>query len=258
VKPATSLHYVLEGKSDAPALVLSHSLGATLETWDPQAHALAQHFQLVRYDLRGHGRSPVPPGPYDIDDLGVDLLALLDRLGIARAHLCGLSLGGMVSLWVASHYPERVDRLVVCCTSARLGPASAWAERAALVRAKGTAAVADAVVARWFTPEFQAREPERVALMRAMIAATPAVGYADCCGAIERMDLRPYLGAIRAPSLAIAGAEDSAIPPDHALRIAEGIRFGRAVVVERAAHLANAEQPERVTELVLGHLLAGT
>ena len=255
MKPPKSVHYLVEGQADAPVLVLSHSLGATLEMWDPQVEALSEHFRLVRYDLRGHGRSPVPPGPYDIADLGVDLLALLDHLGAARAHLGGLSLGGMVSLWFASHYPERVDRMVVCCTSALLGPKTGWAERAAAVRAHGTAAIADAVVARWFTPEFRAREPERVAAMRAMIAATPAVGYAECCGAIERMDLRPYLAAIRAPTLAIAAAQDPAIPPDHLFQIAKALPFGHAAVVEHAAHVANIEQPEKVTELMLGHLL---
>lgn len=255
MKPAKSVHYLVEGRADAPVLVLSHSLGATLEMWDPQVEALTEHFRLVRYDLRGHGRSPVPPGPYDIADLGIDLLALLDHLGAARAHLGGLSLGGMVSLWFASHYPERVDRMVVCCTSALLGPKTAWAERAAAVRAQGTAAVADAVVARWFTPEFRAREPERFAAMRAMIAATPAIGYAECCGIIERMDLRPYLAAIRAPTLAIAAAQDPAIPPDHLFQIAKALPFGHAAVVERAAHLANIEQPEKVTDLMLNHLL---
>jgi 3-oxoadipate enol-lactonase len=251
-----SLHYVIDGSAGAPVLVLSHSLGATLSMWDPQVKVLASRFQLVRYDLRGHGRSPVPPGPYDIADLGSDLLALLDHLGIERAHLCGLSLGGMVSLWFASHYPERVDRLVVCCTSALLGPPEAWVDRAELVRARGTVAVADAVVGRWFTPQFRAREPARVAAIRDTIAATPSLGYAECCGVIERMDLRPYLAAIRAPTLAIAGAEDPAIGPEHLFQIATALPFGRAVVVEQAAHLANIEQPDRINQLILDHLLS--
>jgi 3-oxoadipate enol-lactonase len=257
MKTAKSVHHVLEGRTGAPVVVLSHSLGTNLETWAPQVEALAEHFLVVRYDLRGHGRSPVPGGPYEIADLGSDLLALLDHLGVARAHLCGLSLGGMVSLWVGSHYPERVDRMVVCCTSALLGPASAWAERAAVVRAKGMEAIADAVVARWFTPEFRAREPELYTSMRAVLAATPPVGYAESCGAIERMDLRPYLSAIRAPTLAVAAAADLAIPPDHLFQIAKALPLGHAAVVEHAAHLANVERPEKVTELILGHLLRG-
>ncbi|HEY3592936.1 MAG TPA: 3-oxoadipate enol-lactonase, partial [Polyangiaceae bacterium] len=249
MKPAKSVYYTMEGRTGAPVLVLSHSLGATLEMWDPQIEALAEHFLVVRYDLRGHGRSPVPEGPYEIADFGMDLLALLDHLGEARVHLCGLSLGGMVSLWVSSHYPERVDRMVVCCTSALLGPPSMWADRATLVRAQGLGPIADAVIGRWFTPAFRERDPESFAAMRAMLASTPAKGYAESCGAIERMDLRPYLSAIRAPTLAIAAADDPAIPPDHLFQIAKALPFGHAAVLENAAHLANVEQPQRMTEL---------
>jgi 3-oxoadipate enol-lactonase len=254
--PAVSVHHVAEGPADGPALVLSHSLGATLDTWAPQAEALARRFRLVRYDLRGHGRSPVPPGPCDIADLGADLVALLDKLGIARAHLAGLSLGAMASLWVAARFPERVDRLVVCCTAARMGPPVAWAERAATVRAQGMAAIADAVVARWFTPAYRARHPDQVAAMRALVAATPAAGYAAACGAIERMDLGPELPAVRAPTLAVAGADDPATPPEELRRIAGAVARGRLSVVPDAAHLANLEQPAAVTALMLEHLTA--
>jgi len=246
----------VDGPSDAPVVVLSGSLGTALEMWDAQVPALARHFRVVRYDLRGHGRSPVPPGPYEIADLGADLIALLDRLGVARAHLCGLSLGGMLSLWTAAHHPERVDHLVVLCTSALLGPPEMWIERAAVVSARGTAAVADSVVSRWFTPSLQRRAPELIARMRAMLAVTPAAGYAACCGAIQRMDLRPDLAAIRAPTLAIAGADDPSTPPAHLSRIARAIAGCRLAVVDEAAHLANVEQPERTTSLILAHILA--
>jgi 3-oxoadipate enol-lactonase len=249
-----SVHYQIDGPDDAPVLILSGSLGSTLDMWDPQVSALARHFRVVRYDLRGHGRSLVPPAPYEIADMGADLVALLDRIRVARAHLVGLSLGGMVSLWTAAHHPERVDRLIVCCASAHLGPAAAWAERAATVRARGTATVADAVVARWFTSEFRARFPELVQRMRDMIAATSAEGYAACCGAIERMDLRADLGSIRAPTLAIAGAADPVIPLDHLVGIARDVREGRVVVVDDAAHLVNVQQPERTTNLIIDHL----
>jgi 3-oxoadipate enol-lactonase len=248
------VHFVAEGPPDAPVLVLSNSLGSTLAMWDPQVPVLARHFRVVRYDHRGHGGSPVPPGPYEIADLGADLLGLLDGLGVARAHICGLSLGGMVGMWVAAHAPERVDRLVLCCSSARLGPPEAWLQRAATVRAQGTGAVADAVVGRWFTPGYAARNPALVARMRAMIAATPAEGYAACCDAIARMDLEPDLQAIGAPTLAIAGADDPAIPPEHSHRIAAGIADCRVVVVEDVAHLANVEQAEAVTALIRDHL----
>jgi len=251
---AVAVHAVVEGPAGAPLVVMSHSLGMTLDMWQPQAEALARSFRVVRYDLRGHGRSPVPPGPYEIADLGADIVALLDRLDVARAHLCGLSLGGMASLWVAAQHPDRVDRLVVCCTSALLGPPAFWVDRAAAVRAGGTEAVADAVVARWFTAAWRARHPDRAAEMRAMIAATPADGYVACCGAIERMDLRADLPALRAPTLAIAGADDPATPPDHLRRIAEAIPGARLAIVGDAAHIANLEQPGAVTDLIQGHL----
>jgi len=251
---AVALHHQIDGPTHAPLLVMAHSLGSTLAMWQPQVPELARTFRVVRCDLRGHGRSPAPPGPYEIADLGADLVALLDRLGAARAHVCGLSLGGMVSMWVAAHHPERVGRMVLCCTSAQLGPPERWVERAAAVRAGGTAAVADDVVARWFTPRFRALHPEIVAAHRGTIASSPADGYIACCGAIERMDLRADLASIRAPTLAVAGADDPSTPPEHLLRIAEAIPGARAVVVERAAHLANVEQPERVTRLLLDHL----
>lgn len=253
---AIPVHSIIEGPADAPVVILSHSLGASIDMWRPQAAVLARHLRVVRYDLRGHGLSPVPPGDYSIADLGADIVALLDRRGIARAHLCGLSLGAMVSLWVAAHFPERVSRLVVCCTSARLGPPAFWAERAALVRAQGTSAIADAVIGRWFTAPWlaaNASNAARAAELRATIAATSAQGYAGCCAAIEHMDLRPDLGAIRAATLAIAGADDPSTPPTQLEAIAAAIPRSRVQIVA-AAHLANVEQPERVTELILEHL----
>jgi 3-oxoadipate enol-lactonase len=255
VSAAVSVHHESAGPAGAEVVVLSHSLGAALAMWEPQVHALAQRFRVVRYDLRGHGRSPVPPGPYDIPDLGADLVALLDRLGVERAHLCGLSLGGMVSLWVAAHHPARVDRLAVLCSSALLGPAARWTERADAVLAHGVAAVADTVLERWFTPAFRAAEPARVAAARAMLVATPAAGYAACCGAIARMDLRADLPAIGAPTLALAGADDPATTPEHLARVAAGVRDGRLAVVADASHLANLEQPEAVNRLLVEHLL---
>ena len=251
---AIEVHHVIDGPAGAPVLVLANSLGSTLGMWDPHVAALAAHFRVVRYDLRGHGDSPVPTGPYSMADLGLDLVALLDRLGIGRAHLCGLSIGGMVALWAAAHAPERVDRLIVCCSSARLEPSEAWTGRAAAVRAGGTGVVADAVVGRWFTPSFAARQPELVARMRAMIASTPADGYAACCEAIAGMDLRPDLARIAAPTLAIAAADDPAIPPEHSRRIVDGVQDGRLAVVAEAAHLVNVERPAAVTTLILDHL----
>jgi 3-oxoadipate enol-lactonase len=162
----------------------------------------------------------------------------------------------MVSLWAAIHAPERVRSLVPCFTSACLGPPSAWAERAALVRSQGTAAVADAVVARWFTAAFADAQPDVVRRFRDMIAATPAAGYASCCAVVETMDLRPSLAAVAAPTLVVAGAEDPAIPLDHAELIAARVQHAQLAVLEGAAHLGNVEQPEAFNRLLLGHLAA--
>jgi 3-oxoadipate enol-lactonase len=250
-----SVHHVLEGPASGAPVVLSNSLGTTMRMWDAQAAALTGDRLVLRYDMRGHGGSPVPPPPYDLSDLGRDVIGLLDRYGIERASLCGVSLGGMVSMWLAAHAPDRVDRLVLCSTSALFGPPEIWVERAALVRESGMAAVADAVVARWFTPAFAAARPDVIAATRAELLATPAEGYAACCGAIERMDLRADLAAIRAPTLVIGARDDPSTPPQlHAEVIAEGIPCARLVVLERGAHLVNVETPDVVTELVLGHL----
>jgi 3-oxoadipate enol-lactonase len=248
------LHHTFAGPQDAGVVVLSNSLGTTLAMWEPQAAALARGHRVLRYDLRGHGDSSVPEAPYSIADLGSDLLALLDRTGIARASLFGVSLGGMVSMWVAAHAPERVDRLILCSTSAVMGPPESWTERAALVRREGTAAVADAVVARWFTRAFAAAQPDVVARIRGQLAATPAEGYAGCCEAIREMDQRPDLPAIAAPTLVIAAEGDPSTPPAHARTIAGLIPGARLEVLDRGAHLVNVEAPDVVNPLVLAHL----
>ncbi|HMI71467.1 MAG TPA: 3-oxoadipate enol-lactonase [Solirubrobacteraceae bacterium] len=248
--------YTVDGPEDAPPVVLPNSLGSTPAMWDPQFPALAERFRVVRYDHRGHGRSPVPPAPYELADLGTDVIALLDRLGLEQVRWCGLSLGGMVGMWMAINAPERIDQLVLCCTSARLGPPEMWADRAATVRAQGVDAIADAGLQRWLSPGFIEREPEMAAEIRAMLVATPAEGYAACCGVIERMDQVPELGEIRAATLVIAAEDDPATPPEHGALIASTVPGAQLAVVKDARHLATIEQPAAMTELILGHLLA--
>jgi 3-oxoadipate enol-lactonase len=196
----------------------------------------------------------VPPGPYTIAEIAEDLVALLDRLEIGRVSLCGLSLGGMVGMWLAAHAPERVERLALVSTSARLGPPELWTERAAVARAQGTAALTEMQVARWFTPSFRERAPAAVAAVLAMLAATPGEGYAGCCEAIREMDLRADLAAITAATLVVVAADDPATPPPHAEAIAAGIGHARLELVEDAAHIVSVEQPQRVTGLLLDHL----
>lgn len=247
-----NVNYELTGPDGAPVVVLSNSLGTDLTLWDAQVPALAQEFQVLRYDQRGHGATPGKPGPYSLKQLGGDVLALLDVLGIRKAHFAGVSLGGMTGMWLAEHAPERIDRLALICTSAALGPASAWRDRAALVRDKGTAAMVEASLPKWFTPALADRE-DVVAKFGGMLAAADAEGYAGCCEAIAGMDLLDGLGRISAPTLVIAGAEDPATPPAHAEQIAAAVAGARLEVLSPAAHLANAEQPEAVNRLLLEH-----
>jgi 3-oxoadipate enol-lactonase len=250
-----ALHHRIEGPEDAPVLVLSNSLGTTLQMWRDQAPALSERFRLVRYDHRGHGGSPVPSGPYAMDDLGRDVLALLNGLGVEHFSFCGLSVGGMVGMWLASEVPKRVKRLVLCCTAASFD-ADAYSSRARTVREHGVSKVAEAVLERWFTPEFRATRPDVVEWARWMLNETPPEGYAGCCEAISGADLAGRLGGVRAPTLIIDGAEDPAAPPDRAQSIRDSVPDARLTVLSPAAHLANVESPEAMTGAILEHLQA--
>jgi 3-oxoadipate enol-lactonase len=252
---AVKLQHALDGIADGPALLLGGSLGTTLEMWEPQLAALEPIAQLVRFDHRGHGRSPVPAGPYRIDDLGQDVLRLMDDLQLERASYCGLSMGGMVGQWLAINAPERLDRLILICTGSFLPPADPWLERAAAVRGAGTTAViADPVVGRWFTEPFARAHPDTVARYRAMIAATDPGGYAACCEAIAAMDLRAGLPSVTIPTLVLSGAQDPSIPPSHGRLIADLIPGSRYDLIDSAAHLATVEQADAVNELIAAFL----
>ena len=254
---SVELYHELDGPQDAPVVLLGGSLGSSVRVWDPQVPALARRLRVVRFDHRGHGRSPTPPGPYEIADLAQDVLALMDRLGVQRAHYCGLSIGAMVGMWLGANAPGRVDRLVLMCTSAHMPPASMWAQRAAAVLAAGTPeAVADPIVDRWLTPAYAAAHPKERLRLRDMLVANPPDGDAACCGAIERMDLRRDLARIAAPTLVISGAGDPATAPEHQALIADSIAGARHELVAGAAHLASVEQPQIVTQLILDHLEA--
>jgi 3-oxoadipate enol-lactonase len=253
---AVALHHRLSGPPTAPVVVLTGSLGTDFSMWEPQATALATRFRVLQVDLRGHGGSPAPAGPYSMGDLGGDLLALLDRLDVKRASLCGLSIGGMISLWVAAHAPARVQRLAVCCTTAHFGAdvAQAYRERAEYVRRHGLATIADSVVGRWFTPAFAERHPDVVGRLREGLLAVPPEGYAGCCEALAELDLRPDLATIAAPTLVLAGEEDPATPPEHGQAIAAAIPQAELELVACAAHLASVERAELVTALLLRFL----
>jgi 3-oxoadipate enol-lactonase len=253
VTATVALHHVDEGPRDAPVLVLSGSLGSTVEMWRPQVAPLTERFRVIRIDHRGHGGSPVPPGPYRVADLAGDVLALLDSLGLDRVAWCGLSLGGVVGQYLASETPQRISRLTLCCTSPHWPDPSVWEQRIAAVTASGTGAIAASVVERWFTPEWAAAHPEVVADAVAQVAGTPDAGYAGCCEALRVWDHRPRLGAITAPTLVVAGGQDPATPVEpHARTLAEGIPGARLEVLD-AAHLATIERPEQCTALIVEH-----
>ncbi len=235
-------------------IVFTGSLGTDLTMWQAQADRLGERYRTLRYDIRGHGASSVPNGPYSIADLGSDLVALMDRLGIERASLCGLSIGGMISMWVGAHAPERVERLVLCCTSALLGPPEAWHQRVAAVRAGGIESIADAVLERWFTPRFASENPRVIESMRATLLATPREGYIGCCEAIAAMDLTGELPSIAAPTLVLAAEQDLATPPEHGRRISELIPGARFQTVSPAAHIATVERPDLTTAMILRFL----
>jgi 3-oxoadipate enol-lactonase len=255
---SVEVNYVDEGPDDGEIVVLSGSLGSTLRMWDPQVEPLLRNgFRVIRYDHRGHGGSPAPDGPYHIAELAGDALALLDRIGARRVHWVGLSLGGMVGMWLASHAADRLRKLVLCCTSAKLGPPDMWRDRAALVRAEGPGAVADASVGRWLTPGFVAANPDTATWLRDMIATTPAEGYASCCTAIEQLDQLADLPSITAPTLVICGAQDPSCPAEgHGWEIANRIPGARLEELSPGAHLVSVEQPGPVSDLIVTWLEA--
>lgn len=250
-----ALHHREHGGGPGVPLLLGGSLGTSLSMWEPQIQGLATQRWVIRFDHRGHGGSPVPEGSYTIAELGSDVLALMDRLQIARADYAGLSIGGMVGLWLAIHAPARIGRLVVICSAPDTLNPGAFRERARVVReAQSTEPIADAVIAGWLTPAYADAHPDTVAELRRMIVATPAPGYAGCCEAVAAHDVSAALGTVRAPTLVIAGAQDRAIPPSQGERIAAAIPHARFALLDPAAHLASIEQPDAVNRLIAEHL----
>ena len=247
------LHHQVSGAADRPTVVIGGSVGSTLATWGPQVAALAGEFRVIAYDHRGHGGSPAPAGPYTVDDLALDVLALLDDYQVTRAHVVGLSLGGMVAQLIAARQPHRVDRLVLLCTAAHYPDPRPWVERAATVRSGGTEAIADVVVDRWLTADYRREHPDQTARLREMLAGIDREGYAGCCEAIAGMDLRRDLSRIQAPTLVLAGAQDPAVPPEQMRELAAAISGAEFVIVP-GAHVPPLEHPDTVTALLLGHL----
>jgi 3-oxoadipate enol-lactonase len=245
--------YALSGPAGALVLVLSNSLGTNFSLWDPQLPEFEKHLQVLRYDTRGHGQSSVTAGPYRIEQLGRDVLHVLDRLSLERVHFCGLSLGGMIGMWVGINAPERLSKMVLCNTAARIGTPELWNARIDAVRKGGMKSIAPAVIERWFTPSFRAAAPETIAHTQRMIEASPPEGYAACCAAIRDMDQRETISAITLPTLVISGAMDPATPPADCQFLASKIRGARYVELA-AAHLSNVEAAAQFSAEVLRFL----
>jgi 3-oxoadipate enol-lactonase len=246
------LAYDVHGPDDAPMLVLSGGLGTARAMWDAQLPAFSARYRVLRHDLPGHGDSPPPDGPVSVGDIGASVLELLDGIGVRRASFCGLSIGGMVGMWLAAEASERIDRLVLACTGASLGTPETYAERAALVRVEGTHVTVDGARERWFTPAFRDTAPAEAILDQ--LRATSALGYAACCEAVGAFDFRDRLASIAAPTLVLYGAEDPVTTPDVIDTLVRGIPDVESVSVPNAAHLANVEQPEAFSEAVSSHL----
>ena len=247
------IHVEVEGPADAPILMLSNSLGSTLHMWDPQAKAFAEKFKLVRYDGRGHGKSGAPKGPYTIELLGRDAMAVMDHLGLKKVNWLGLSMGGMIGQWLGANAAERLDKLILSNTSSHYADKTPWNDRIKTVRAGGVKAIADRVINVWLTKEFQEREPKTKADMMAMMVATPVEGYVGCCEAIREMDNRDLLGRIKAQTLVIAGRHDPATNVEAAQLICGRIPNAKLAVID-AAHIANVEQPQAYSREVLNFL----
>ena len=245
-------HYELSG-GEGPVLMFCNSLGTDFSMWDAQAERLGRDFRILRYDARGQGQSSVTADDFTmaptIAQLGRDVVDLLDTLKLERVHFCGLSMGGMIGIWLGVNAPLRLHRLILCNTAARIGSAEMWNARIATVRKDGMKPVAAAVIERWFTAEFRAAFPERVAKAQTMLESAPPAGYAACCAAIRDMDQRDTVGQIKTPTLILYGAQDRVTPPQDAEFLQERIP-GSVKVELNAAHLSNVEQPDAFTDAV--------
>ena len=247
------LHYEQSGAVKGPVLVLANSLGSNLHMWDKVLPSLEKSFQILRYDTRGHGKSSVPPPPYSIQQLGGDLLLLMDHLSIYRAHLCGLSLGGLVSMWLGIYSPERFERLIFANTAARIGTRDGWEQRIAMVQSSGMDGLALQTVERWITPAYREQHPAEMETIRQMLAATNPTGYCGCCAALRDTDLRGEISAIEAPCMVITGTHDPATPPSDGRAIHSALRDSSFVEFD-SAHLSAWEKAEEFAGAVLAFL----
>jgi 3-oxoadipate enol-lactonase len=251
--PDVTIHYALTGNPSNPPLILSNSLGADFSMWDATAPAFEKQFYLLRYDMRGHGKSSVPAPPYSVTQLATDLLALADSLGFAQFLLCGLSVGGMIGMHLALHLPARLKKLVLCNTAAKIGTNEMWNTRIETVRGKGMSAVAQLTPARWFTPSFQSNHPEKVAASLRVVEALNPEGYIGGCCAVRDFDFRAEVSRIDLPTLVVSGTHDPAATPADGRFLTEQISGARYVELN-TSHISSVEDPSGLTAAVLSFL----
>lgn len=238
------VHYDLAGPAKAPVLVFSNSLGTDFSMWDSQARAFGKKFRVLRYDTRGHGKTSVTPGPYSFDQLGPDVLDLVDSFKIDKFSFCGLSMGGVIGMWLGLHAPQRVHKLVLCSTAAKIGTAETWNARIAALRKDGMKSISQAAMERWFTAKFREKAPDVIKRTKRMVESMSVKGYVANCEALRDADLREGIAAIRTPTLVISGTHDPATPPADGRFIAERIP-GAHYAELNAAHLSNIEEETR-------------
>lgn len=257
VETATgTLHYQLEGPAGAPVLVLSNSLGTDLGMWDSQMPAFTQALQVLRYDTRGHGKSVVSEGFYSVEQLGQDVLALLDALKIEQASFCGLSMGGLIGQWLGVNAGQRLDKLILCNTAAKIANDEVWNGRIETVlkgREQAMRELRDGSVARWFTPDYVEANPQTVERITQMLTTTSPEGYAGNCAAVRDADFRGQLEAIKVPTLIVAGTGDEVTTPEHARSMQASIE-GAELVEFNAAHMSNVQMGDEFTRTVLAFL----
>jgi 3-oxoadipate enol-lactonase len=249
------LHYEITGPPTAPALVFSNSLGATLSMWDSQASVFQKQFRVLRYDARGHGQSAATPGPYTIEQLGRDVLALLDELHFDRVNFCGLSMGGQTGMWLALNAAARLNKLILCNTAAKIGGPDLWNTRIEAVRRGGMNSISTAVMERWFSSDFRSSSPDIIAAIKQLFEHTNSEGYAANCAAIRDFDARETIAAIRTPTLVISGTHDIATTPADGRFLADHIKGARYVELD-AAHLSNIETSDRFNTELSAFLLS--
>lgn len=247
------LNVRVEGRSDAPAILFAHSVGCDLTLWDRQIESVGARYRIIRYDMRGHGGSDAPQGAYRIEQLGLDAIMILDVLGVARAHFCGLSLGGTVGQWMALNAPERLASLALCDTAARLGTVERWQARIDDAAAGGTRSIADMSMTRFFSEAFRKRDPDEVERFRQILIDTPDHGFAGCCAVLRDCDFRADLDRIRTPTLVLCGKDDVATPPSDSEQLAGGIAGARLAMLE-AGHLTAIEASTAFNAALLGHV----